>query len=113
VHRFTEAGAAGLADRPRSGRPPAVRDAAAHPLIVAPLLAPTVGWTSRTIAELTGHSQSAVARAWTQTYTAKATDLGDQLPAAGLRLSAAAVDARNSILVLTAGGPPDNTFTGP
>src|SRR5439155_13308909 len=53
VRRFTAAGVAGLADLPRSGRPPAVADAAAHPLIVAPLLAPTVGWTSRHIAELT------------------------------------------------------------
>jgi len=112
VRRFLESGVAGLADLPRSGRPPVVTGAATHPLIAA-LLAPTVGWTSRTIAELTGHSQSAVARAWTRAYTTSATDLGDQLPTAGLRLAAAAVDARNSILVLTAVGPPDNPLVGP
>ena len=41
------------------------------------------------------------------------TGLGDRLPAAGLRLAAAAVDARNSVLVLIAGGPPDSPFVGP
>lgn len=112
MRRYEAGGAAGLADLPRSGRPPADRKAAVHALLVAPLLAPTVGWTSRTIAELTGHTQSAIARAWTQTYTRLATDLGDRLPAAGLRLVAAAVGAGNSVLVLAGGGPPEPVFSG-
>jgi DNA-binding GntR family transcriptional regulator len=112
MRRYEAAGAAGLADRPRSGRPPANRDAAVRTLLVAPLLAPTVGWTSRTIAELTGHTQSAVARAWTQAYTRGATDLGDHLPAAGLRLVAVAVDAGNSILVLAGGSQREPVFSG-
>jgi DNA-binding GntR family transcriptional regulator len=112
MHRFEAAGVDGLEDRPRSGRPPADRDDAGRTLLVAPLLAPTVGWTSRTIAELTGHTQSAVARAWTEAYTRGATDLGDRLPAAGLRLVAVAVDAGNSLLVLAGGGPREPVFSG-
>jgi len=113
MRRFEAAGAEGLADLPRSGRPPADRDTAARTLLVAPLLAPTVGWTSRTIAERSGHSQSAVARAWTQAYTRGGTDLGDRLPTAGLRLVAAAVDATNSILVLAGGSQREPVFSGP
>ena len=112
MRRFQTAGSAGLADRPRSGRPPADRDAAVRTLLAAPLLAPATGWTSGTIAELTGHTQSAVARAWTQAYTRGATDLGDRLPVAGLRLVAAAVDAANSVLVLAGGGQREPVFSG-
>ncbi len=112
MRRYEAAGVTGLADLPRSGRPPADRDAAMRTLLVAPLLAPTVGWTSRTIGELTGHTQSAVARAWTQAYPRGATDLGDRLPAAGLRLVAVAVDAGNSVLVLAGGGQREPVFSG-
>ncbi|MGH3179906.1 MAG: GntR family transcriptional regulator [Streptosporangiaceae bacterium] len=113
ICRYEAAGAAGLADRPRSGRPPADRDAALRTLLTAPLLAPTAGWTSGTIAELTGHTQSAVARAWTQAYTRGATGLGDRLPAAGLRLVAAAAGAGNSVLVLAGGSQREPVFSGP
>jgi DNA-binding GntR family transcriptional regulator len=113
MRRFEAAGAAGLADLPRSGRPPADRDAAMRALLVAPLLAPTVGWTSRTIAELTGHTQSAVARAWTQAYARRANGLDVRIPAGGLRLVAAAVDAANSVLVLAGGAQLEPGFSGP
>jgi len=112
MRRYHVAGAAGLAGWPRSGWPPADRDAAVRTLLAAPLFAPAIGWTSRTIAELTGHSQSAVARAWTQAYTRGATHLGDRLPGAGLRLVAVAVDAGNSVLVLAGGGLREPVFSG-
>ncbi len=73
-------------------------------LLVAPLLAPSVAGSTRAIASLTGLSQSAVSRAWASTYVERATDLGDALPAAGLRLVAAAAHAGNSLLVLVAEG---------
>jgi DNA-binding GntR family transcriptional regulator len=92
---------------------PADRDGAARPILIAPLFAATAGWTSRTIAESTGQSQSAVARVWTHAYTGAATDVGDRLPAGGLRLVAACADARNSILVLTMTGPRDQPSSGP
>jgi DNA-binding GntR family transcriptional regulator len=88
------------------------QDAAARTLLAAPLLAPAAGWTSRTIAELTGTTQSAVARAWTRAYTRGATGLGDRLPAAGLRLVAAAAHAGNSVLVLAGGGQAEPVFAG-
>jgi DNA-binding GntR family transcriptional regulator len=83
-----------------------------RPLLLAPLFAPTAGWTSRTVAQTTGQSQSAVARAWARAYSVAPTELGGRLPAAGLRLVAAAVDSRNSALVLTCEGPQDQAFTG-
>jgi DNA-binding GntR family transcriptional regulator len=96
-----------------SGMPaaPAGPAAATRSLLLAPLLAPTAGWTSRTIAEVTGQSQSAVARAWARSYPAESR-LGDPLPATGLRLVAAAVDAHNSVLVLTGDGRRDPGFSG-
>jgi DNA-binding GntR family transcriptional regulator len=84
-----------------------------RPMLLAPLLAPTTGWTSRTLAEITGRSQAAVARAWTQTYTSAASRLVDRIPAAGLRLVTAAVTPHNSVLVLTVDGPQDQACSGP
>lgn len=98
-----------MAQRPRTGRPPRSRDPAGDPaqraLLVAPLLAPSVRWTSRSVAGLTGCTQSAVARAWAHSYGTAATDLDGRLPAAGLRLAAAVSHPGGSLLVLTGAGP--------
>lgn len=101
---------------PRTGRPPQPRDPDGdrlRPLLVAPLLAPTVRWTSRTVADLAGCTQSAVARAWADAYTGATGDLGDRLPASGLRLVGAVAHPGNSLLVLSAAGPATPAPAGP
>lgn len=118
LHRYLDEGPAGLADRPRSGRPrtsPAVessgeraaraaaqeRSARAHrELLTAPLLMPSPTWSSRAIADAVGVTQSAVSRAWRRAYAGPRDPWGPPWPDAGLALVGCAVSASNSVLLL-------------
>lgn len=100
--RFAEAGAGGLRDLPRSGRPPAHGDDAVRSVLVAPLYAPSVRWTSHTVAGLTGRSQSAVVRTWRDVFE-RADAALPALPG-GLDLVGVRLDATGSLLVLAERG---------
>jgi len=65
--RFAEAGVAGLADRPRSGRPPTITARKRAQIVALTLKPPRPGhthWTSRDLARQTHVSQSTVHRIW-------------------------------------------------
>ncbi len=104
--RYAERGAEGLVDLPRAGRPVIHGDDSARSILVAPLLMTTLKWTSHTVAQVTGQSQSAVVRAWRVAFTDGAVHLADALPWGGLALVGARVDATNSLLVLAAHDAP-------
>jgi DNA-binding GntR family transcriptional regulator len=107
--RFVEDGAAGLQDMPRAGRPAAHGEESVRAVLVAPLFMSSVKWTSHTVAEVTGQSQTAVVRAWRQTYEAH---VPGRLPSAGLALVAAAVADANSVLILAVRGVDVPSGTG-
>ncbi len=104
--RYAERGADGLVDLPRAGRPATHGDDSARSILVAPLLMTTLKWTSHTVAQVTGQSQSAVVRAWRVAFETGAVQLAGALPSGGLSLVAARVDASNSLLVLAAHDAP-------
>ncbi len=65
--RFAEQGLAGLADRPRSGRPPSVSARKRAQVVALTLKPPDPGlshWTAREMARRTGVSASTVQRIW-------------------------------------------------
>jgi transposase len=65
--RFRRAGLEGLADEPRPGAPRKISDAQVEALITRTLEAPPPNashWSTRTMAESIGMSQSAVSRVW-------------------------------------------------
>jgi transposase len=65
--RFAEAGVAGLADRPRSGRPPTITARKRAQIVALTLKRPRPGhshWTTRDLARQTQVSQSTVHRIW-------------------------------------------------
>jgi transposase len=65
--RFSELGLAGLADRPRSGRPPSVSARKRAQVVALTLKPPDPGlshWTAREMARRTGVSASTVQRIW-------------------------------------------------
>jgi transposase len=65
--RFAEQGLAGLADRPRSGRPPSVSARKRAQVVALTLRPPDPGlshWTAREMARRTGVSASTVQRIW-------------------------------------------------
>lgn len=65
--RFAEAGVAGLADRPKSGRPPTITDRKRAQIVALTLRPPGPGlthWTSRDLARKTGVSHTTVHRLW-------------------------------------------------
>lgn len=107
VRRYLEHGASGLEDAPRSGRPSAVTDHTVRRVLTRTLYTPTPRWTSHTIAEASGISQSAVVRLWARVFDWQAlSDAGPWIGwdrthrPAGLYLS-----ARTAAIVL-AGPPP-------
>ncbi len=104
--RFAESGAEGLRDLPRAGRPATHGDEALRAVLTAPLFLSSLRWTSHTVAELTGQSQTAVVRAWRRAYETTATLPPGRLPQGGLGLVAARVDAENSVIVLAARAEP-------
>jgi transposase len=65
--RFAEGGVAGLADRPKSGRPPTVTARKRAQIVALTLKPPGPGvshWTSRDLARKTGVSHATVHRIW-------------------------------------------------
>ena len=65
--RFAEGGVAGLADRPKSGRPPTITDRKRAQIVALTLRPPRPGlthWTSRDLARKTGVSHTTVHRVW-------------------------------------------------
>jgi transposase len=65
--RFAEAHLAGLTDAPRPGRPPSILPGDAEWVLVLTLLSTprsSVRWTTRSMAEACGMSQSSVSRIW-------------------------------------------------
>lgn len=65
--RFAEEGIAGLADRPRSGRPPRLTEAKGPRIVALTLKAPPKGvthWTTREMADRVGVSHGTVHRVW-------------------------------------------------
>lgn len=65
--RFAEEGLAGLADRPRSGRPPRLSQAKSARIVALTLKAPPKGlthWSTREIAERVGVSHATAHRIW-------------------------------------------------
>jgi DNA-binding GntR family transcriptional regulator len=104
--RYARNGLSGMADAPRSGRPPTLDQSVETSVLAAPLYADSLRWTSRSIAAAVGTTQSAVARTWKKTYETGMTELGDSLPAGRLRLEAAGGDESGSVLVLRVTSPP-------
>lgn len=101
--RYQRDGLAGIEDARRSGRPSSTDEEITAAILVAPLYADSMRWTSRSIAAATGTTQSAVARLWKHVYEAGLTPLGDALPADGLRLDACGSDEGGSVLILREG----------
>jgi transposase len=65
--RFAEEGLAGLADKPRSGRPPQLIEAKSARIVALTLRDPPPGltqWSTREMAERVGVSHSTVHRIW-------------------------------------------------
>lgn len=65
--RFAEQGLAGLADRPRSGRPPRLTEAKGARIVALTLKAPPQGltqWSTRELAQRVGVSHATVHRIW-------------------------------------------------
>jgi len=65
--RFAEQGLAGLADRPRSGRPPRLTEAKGARIVALTLKAPPEGltqWSTRELAQRVGVSHATVHRIW-------------------------------------------------
>ena len=65
--RFVEEGMAGLADRPRSGRPPTITEAASARIVALTLKSPPPGlshWSQSEMAQRVGVSPSTVGRIW-------------------------------------------------
>jgi DNA-binding CsgD family transcriptional regulator len=70
-HRYTQAGLAGLGDRPRSGRPQTVRRDRRAEILATTLSPPpehlgVTHWSSRLLADQLGCSHSTVARVWAE-----------------------------------------------
>lgn len=66
-HRFAAEGLSGLADRPRSGRPPAISPRQRARVVALTLQPPPAGishWSARELARRTGLSHSTVHRIW-------------------------------------------------
>lgn len=66
-HRFGQEGLAGLADRPRSGRPPRISARKRAQVVALTLKRPPAGlshWSARELARKTGLSHSSVHRIW-------------------------------------------------
>jgi len=69
--RYQQQGLAGLAERPRTGRPPVVDDAKRYEILARSLLPPPAGlgvshWSSRLLAKRVGVHHSTVARLWAE-----------------------------------------------
>lgn len=107
--RYERAGLAGIEDAQRSGRPSSIDRETSTAILVAPLYADSMRWTSRSIAAATGTTQSAVARLWKQVYEAGVTRLGEGLPSEGLRLEACGSDEDGSVLILRHSGNKGDT----
>lgn len=102
--RYLTQGLDGLADAKRSGRPSAITDEAAHRVLTEPLFIPSAKWTSRTIAQATGMSQSAVVRLWAHTFDPKTLDGADRWPhARACRPTGLFLSSRCTVLVLAHG----------
>lgn len=98
--RYLEFGVPGLEDAPRSGRPSSAHRSATDEILLAPLYAESLRWTSRSIAATTSTTQSAVARVWRRTYDSGVTALGSVLPRRGLELAGCHSDLSGSTIIL-------------
>jgi DNA-binding GntR family transcriptional regulator/transposase len=78
-HRYEECGIEGLADEPRTGRP-AATDEVVHRALTCVLRQPPAGrWTTRSIAEAAGLSQSTVSRIRRDHFPPFTTEVGPKL----------------------------------
>ena len=78
-HRYERSGIAGLADAPRTGRP-AATDEVVHQALTCVLREPPArGWTTRSIADATGLSQSTVCRIRRDHFPKSAIQTGPKL----------------------------------
>ncbi|MGH3357255.1 MAG: helix-turn-helix domain-containing protein [Nocardioidaceae bacterium] len=108
LQRYLEHGTDGLRDAPRSGRPSEVSDSTVRRVLTQPLYMPTPRWTSRTIADATGISQSAVVRLWAHIFD------WAELPDAGawvsrdrpVRPTGMFLSSRSAAVVLASPPPP-------
>jgi DNA-binding GntR family transcriptional regulator len=105
LRRYLAHGLDGLQDAKRSGRPSSVTDNAARRVLTEPLFMPSAKWTSRTVAEATGTSQSAVVRLWARTYDPDALDGAEEWAqsARAYRPTGLFLSSRTILLVLAHG----------
>lgn len=110
--RFREAGAAGLLDAPRGGRPLKTDAESLHHVLTAPLFADSPAWTSRSIASTTSLSQSRVIRLWSKAFEPP-TPLPAELASESrpLALSGYFIDATGSVLLLSRTSESSSTQT--
>jgi DNA-binding GntR family transcriptional regulator/transposase len=95
--RFEDHGIAGLTDAPRTGRPSASDDAVARVLTCAVSEPPGPQWTTRSIAEATGLSQTTVCRIRCEQFP-KSPTIGPKLASQGTLLAFVYADSQHRIL---------------
>lgn len=99
-HRFEQCGTLGLTDAPRTGRP-ATADEFVHQTLTCVLREPPdPGWTTRTIADVIGVSQSTVSRIRRERFTRAAVESRPKLPAQSAILAYVYIDSSRRVLAL-------------
>lgn len=104
LQRYRDLGLAGLEDAPRRGRPSGFDDDARARLLVAPLLEGIPAWSSRTVAEAAGTSQSTVVRTWSAVFVEGRASLPSEVPQYGLNITGFWASPLGSVIALTAEG---------
>lgn len=101
LERFRSSGQEGLKDQHRSGRPRQLDEDFRRRLIMAPLAGRSRSWSSRSISEVIGVSQSTVVRAWADLFITGRTRLAaDAMPDGTLSVVAWMRTTEGSVVAL-------------